>query len=282
MHKWTAIILGALITIGSVFGYVMFMKKYEQDVTTMKTIRPTEMIKANTVVTEDMIQEVSIPVMQHMKNAIVDPKIIIGKRTVMPIGETEEFVTWKLTEDDVYPGSGEQFYGFQITNVDAVNNMVRRGDKVSVWVNYKNPKLIDPFGKVISPTDPRAAELANNPNITKIFSELVLEDVKVANVKDGEGKEIRDSNISTLSKLKNLTPQERDEYNFELFRASPSGQPAFITFIMNEQQYTKFVKASTEGTVKLGMKNPFIEIETDSSRGSVVGPNSEIQIQTKK
>src|SRR5262249_14085254 len=66
---------------------------------------------------------------------------IEGKRAVAPIGESEELVSWKLTEDDLFPGAGESYYGFEVTEVQAVNNMVRRGDRVDVWVEYNEPLL---------------------------------------------------------------------------------------------------------------------------------------------
>ncbi|WP_182101713.1 Flp pilus assembly protein CpaB [Niallia taxi] len=265
MHKWFALSVGVVIIFGSVAGYMLFMSAYEKDVTTMETIKPVSMIQAGEVITEDMVRTVSIPSLQHTPNAVTDIDEVVGKRAIVPIGESEEFVDWKVTEDDIYPKEGEQYYGFQISHVEAVNNMVRAGDRVNVWVNFNEPKIFNGnrasslqeiTSKGLSP------HALNGTGYTRVDAELVLKNVKVASVTDSEGNEIKDTDASTLERLKTLTPEERDRYNFENFRSSATGSPSFITFIVSADQYQALVTAQKSGTIALGMENPFMIINS--------------------
>jgi hypothetical protein len=338
MHKWITAIVGLLIMAGSVVCFMFFMKLYEQDLTMMETYKPKTMIYSGELITEEKLVKVSIPVLQHTKTALTEAEAIIGKRAVIPIGESEEFMSWKLGEDDVFPQAGEGYYGFEITSVQAVNNMVRRGDRVNIWVEFSDP--LDPKHKqaaesgqeaesnlsdshistdssssasrdshistesslpaspdshistdsspsaspdshistdsssspsaspdsltsVNSPASPNASAQSSllPPSSASTYTRLLLEDVRVAYIKDGEGKEITDPKLTSLGKLKSLSKDERDEYHFDAFRSAASAPPAFITFIMTPQQYDRFVEGRMEGTIRLGMDNPFMTIE---------------------
>ncbi|CAM4047225.1 SAF domain-containing protein [Paenibacillus alkaliterrae] len=253
MSKWISMIVGLLIVVGAAIGFAKYMKGYELDVTMMKTIKPAVMIQAGELITADMLREVSIPTVQHMDNAIVDGNEIVGKRAVVPIGEMEEFLSWKIGPDTLYPKKGETYIGFKVDFVGAVNNMIRRGDKVDVYVEYNTPKLLDAAGQVIDPTmtaDPSASAM---PQVAeKIYNEKLIPGLTVAYVKDQDGKEIVDSAPATTLGIPS-TGSQRDEVNMERYRQGATAQPAFITFIISEEQYAKLAEGQKEGVIKLGL-----------------------------
>lgn len=255
MRKWFSVILGLLLIFGCGFGFVQYMKSYQLDVTTMETVKPVRLIQAGELITSDMLKIVSIPTVQHMDNAITKQQQIEGKRALVPIGETEEFLSWKIGEDTLYPTADETYIGFKVDIVGAVNNMVRRGDKVEVWVEYTEPKLLDESGNII---DPDLLALTNDVAIKtiagmkKIYNELLIPDLTVAYVKDQEGKEIIDL-IPTNNLGIPLSSWQRDQENMERYRQNASAQPAYITFIISESDYAKFAEGQKEGVIKLGL-----------------------------
>ncbi|MFD2613786.1 SAF domain-containing protein [Paenibacillus gansuensis] len=287
MHKWITAAAGLLIMAGSVAAFIYYMKGYEQDLTTMVTYKPKAMIYAGDLVTESMIRKVPIPVMQHAAAALTDKDEIIGKRAAVPIGESEEFAPWKLTADDVFPQQGESYYGFEITGVQAVNNMIRRGDRVDVWVELNPADPASEGGEEKAPVGaessvPRLVPVrptvqnSNEPGISTHPSsgkplrpsqppreavQLLLQQLKVASVKDAEGNEIRDEKPATLGQLKGLTKEERDRFRFEGFRSTAEGAPAFMTFIMSPEQYDTFIAGKNRGTLRLGLNNPFFIVD---------------------
>lgn len=254
-RKWISGAIGIIIVAGCAVGFFQYMKSVQTDVTTMQTWKPVKMIESGQLITLSMVRKVSIPTVQHMDNAILDKSLIVGKRALIPIGESEEFLSWKLGNDSLYPTSDEEYIGFKIDFVGAVNNMVRRGDKVSAWVEYTQPKVLDVNGQEISEVQ-QAAILAANPATTfkKIYTKQLLSDLTVAYVKDSEGNEIADTALNGPISLPSVGGQ-RDEDNVERYRQNATGQPAYITFIMSQDQYQIFAAGAKEGTIRLGLPN---------------------------
>ncbi|OME78645.1 hypothetical protein BK120_23180 [Paenibacillus sp. FSL A5-0031] len=247
---------GILLIAGAVFGFAKYMKGYELDVTMMKTIKPAGMIQAGELITANMLREVSIPTVQHMDNAIVDVDKIIGKRAVTPIGEMEEFLSWKISEDSLYPAKDETYIGFKVDFVGAVNNMIRRGDKVDVYVEYNTPKLLDSAGNEIDLTIRDAGYISGDtvmPEIAKkVYNEKLILGLTVAYVKDQDGKEIIDNTPTTTLGIP-LNGSQKDEVNMERYRQGALAQPAFITFIISEEDYAKLAEGQKKGLIKLGL-----------------------------
>jgi hypothetical protein len=275
MHKWITVIIGVLLISGSAVGFAKYMKSYELDVTMMDTVKPVRMIQAGELITEDMILKVSIPTVQHMENGMVDAREIIGKRAIVPIGESEEFLSWKISEDSLFAKGDDQYIGFKIDFVGAVNNMVRRGDKVDVWVEFTSPKILNFAGQEIDQVlDPNSSV---ETTLKKSYSKQLIKGLTVAYVKDQDGKEITDTGVPNGPSLSLPgTPTDRDEENAERYRQNASGQPSFITFIMSPEQYALFAEGTKEGTIKLGLPSTSVTIGTivPSASKEIPAPNA--------
>jgi hypothetical protein len=268
MRKWITVVIGLLLVGGSAFGFAEYMKTYQLDVTMMDTVKPVKMIQSGELITKDMIRKVSIPTVQHMENGMIDANQIIGKRAIVPIGESEEFLSWKISVDSLYAKGNEQYIGFKADFVGAVNNMVRRGDKVDVWVEYTSPKLFNASGQEIDNTQ-QSLQTPVNPNtpldttVKKTYSKLLINGLTVAYVKDQDGKEITDAGTPSGPTFSlPSTTTDRDNANAEHYRQNASGQPSYITFIMSPEQYALFAEGTKEGTIKLGLPSTSVTIGT--------------------
>lgn len=279
MKKWIAVIIGACIVIGSAIGFSKYMKSYELDVTMMNTIKPVRMIQPNELITREMLRIVPISTVQHMQNAVVDMDKIIGMRAIIPIGETEEILSWKIGEDHLYPDENEQYLGFKASIIDTVINMVRRGDKVDVWVEYASPKIYNPAGQEVDQSQ-LSRVLSENPNITtslpvgwtKVYNKLLVQGLTVAYVKDQEGREVVDNSLTSSLGIESLSALQRDSKNMEFYRQNASAFSAYITFIINPEQYSLVAEGQKEGIIKLGLPGSSISI------GEINGNSKEIQV----
>ncbi|MGU3473156.1 hypothetical protein ACLBWT_18660 [Paenibacillus sp. D51F] len=276
MRKWISYLIGALLIAGSIFGFSKYMKSYELNITMMTTIKPIQMIQAGQLITTNMIKTVSIPTVQHMENALTNPEDIIGKRAIVPIGEAEEILSWKIGEDNLYPGPKEQYIGFKVDFEHAVNNMVRRGDKVSALVEYTQPKVYDAYSGMELDETEQARRIAADPSadrsFKKVFSKVLLENLTVAYIKDQDGNEIIDAGNAAAVNLA-INPFDRDENNRERYRQNATGQPAYITFIMSQAQYEDFATGAKEGTIRLGLPGQEM-LGTIVSENSSTGPQN--------
>lgn len=267
-RKWIPAFIGLVIVVGCVLGFKEYMNSVRTDVTMMDTWKPVKMIQAGQLITSEMIHKVQIPAIQHMENAVLDKNQIVGKRAIIPIGESEEFLSWKIGIDTLYPTGDENYIGFKIDFVGAVNNMVRRGDKVTAWVEYNEPKVFDSSGNEIT-EEQQSALLVGNPMMSfeKIYTKKLLENLTVAYVKDQEGHEITDISTSTGTLSLPLSGEDKDDTNSDRYRQNATGQPAYITFIMSPEQYETFAAGAKDGIIRLGLPNSTVMFGTITKQG---------------
>lgn len=261
MKRWILVLIGIFVVGSCGIGFWQYMKSYELDVTMMETIKPVRMIQANELITSNMVKVVSIPRVQHMENAMLNPEDIVGKRAIVPIGEAEEFLSWKIGEDTLYPKNNEEYLGFKAAFIDTVNNMVRRGDKVNVWVEYTTPKYIDAMGQEVDENQISLLLATNTEEPIgaiptgwkKVYNKLLIENLVVAYVKDQEGKEVTDLDATNAIGIGSFSTADRDEAKMETYRQNASAEPSYITFIMNPEQYALVAEGQKEGMIKLGL-----------------------------
>ncbi len=243
MKKKTLLWIASLVMMGvSVFGYYQFIQATKSNVEMRTTIKPTRFLKSSEVIERSMLQEVVIANEAHSANAILDVDQLIGLTVVVPISEQEEFLPWKLSKKEIVPKEGERYFSFKTDQIANVNNMVRKGDRVDVWVEFDTPK--------------RAVLNGQNWHIGAI---KIIEGLMVSSVKNAEGIEITDEKtISVFSQSE--AEQLRND------RGKATGKAEQNTYIMNDDIYTAYVLGSIGGKVKLALPNL---AATDSAEAKV-------------
>jgi Flp pilus assembly protein CpaB len=139
-RKWFAYLMGLLMISSSLYFYYQFTNGYQIEVTTMRTLKPLRPLQAGDVITNDNVQSMLIPVSAHDPNAITDIEAIRGKKLKVPLSTAEEFIAWKLADVILAPNSDQRYYAFKTDALQNVSNMVRRGDRVDVWVEFETPR----------------------------------------------------------------------------------------------------------------------------------------------
>lgn len=211
---------------------------------TVPVLMAAKYIPAHTTVTMEHIYVAQLDSRLRNEKAIHDPALVIGKETAIPIGQDEQFATWKLDENQLFPNPHESFFTFQADTISTVGNLVRRGDVVQIWLEVDSIALQSETGQT---------DNMDHPSVL-----LVIPDAKVAYVKDAQGNEVVDEEEIKVDRLlyQNGTVNDNSANN-EKFRKSASAETSFITYILTREQYEQIVLAQRYGRLKMGLQWPF-------------------------
>jgi hypothetical protein len=223
-------VIGALLMVGSIGGYLYFMRSTEVKVSTMLTLKPVRLLSSGEIIDASMVHSVTSSVAAHSAEAVEDIHMLIGKVVSVPISKDEEFASWKLSSIRLTPKEGERYFSFKTDNATNVNNMLRRGDRIDVWVEFDQPKLItESTGETLS------------VGAIKIIEGLMVSDIKTA-----EGLTVTDSSgVETFI--------QSDQTQFNNSRNKATGKPDLNTYIMSDEIYEAYVLGSIGGHIKLAL-----------------------------
>ncbi|WP_438432544.1 RcpC/CpaB family pilus assembly protein [Gorillibacterium sp. sgz500922] len=237
LRGWIIGIVGAALMAVSVVGYLLFMRNYDRSQETLETLMPVRTLLSGERIEAAVLRKVTVPVAAHRPDAVRRPEELIGKYVVVPIGREEEIAAWKLSRDKLVPEEGERYYSFKTDAAANVNNMVRRGDRVDVWVELK--------------------QSAGEPGVERASALKVIEGLPVAGVKTAEGAEVTDKQgMDAL--LASDAAQLADS------RGKSAGKPELNTFIMNDEVYAAYAAAAAAGTIRLALPNLTRETEAQA------------------
>jgi hypothetical protein len=243
-RKWFAYVMGLLMIFFSLYFYYQFTDDYQNKVTTMRTLKPLKPLQAGDVISNDNVQSVLIPISAHDPNALMDIEAIRGKKLKVPLSTGEEFTAWKLADAILAPNSAQRYYAFKTDALQNVSNMIRRGDRVDVWVEFDTPR--------------RSGDEKTGKQW--IGSVKLLENLLVADVKSAEGVEIVDAPESggAFSSI-GVGILHNQEPDLNQIRARPNAKPEVNTYIMNEAEYNVYVIGALAGKIKLSLANILVE-----------------------
>lgn len=227
---WIVGFLGLLLMACSVGGYWYFMKHTELEMQSMETIKPVRLLHSGEVIEASMLRTVRIAQAAHHSQAFTNPQSVLGLTVMVPIESDEELLPWKLADTRMTPLSDERYFSFKTDATVNVNNMVRRGDRVDVWVEFESPRTI---------TGPSGI-------LAGVGAVKIIEQLPVTAVKTAEGLEVVDGgNLDPLLPSGKAALQEA--------RSKPNGKPELNTYIMNDEVYEAYVLGGIGGRIKLAL-----------------------------
>lgn len=230
VKKIALFVLGLVLLAGSTYGYSLYMDKRRVDTPMVTTIMPSRLLNVGEIIDSSMLRHVSIPVDAHRNDAIVDADTLIGMTVIIPVGSSEEFVSWKLSKQHNVPVDGERYYAFPTDSLTNVSNMVRRGDRVDVWVEFPQSVLVEMEDK-----------------LWHLSAVKIIENLHVAHVKSNEGFEITDGSDNTLGLYAG------DASLLSSHRNNSNGVPGQNIYIMTDEIYSAYVMGGQAGKIKLSL-----------------------------
>jgi Flp pilus assembly protein CpaB len=216
----------------SVYGYRVMARQIDRESTMMDTVKPVRLLQSGEIIERGMLRMVPIPKSAHQPDAELAVSELIGRTVIVPIADHEELSVWKLARTDIVPAPDERYVSFKTDAVTNVNNMIRRGDRVDVWVEFDTPKAVK-----------SEAGAAWTVGAVKI-----IENVKVAGVKTAEGIEVFD-NVSLDAVLQSSQTQLQNA------RSKPNGKPELNTYIMDDVLQEAYSLGMLGGKIKLTLPN---------------------------
>jgi hypothetical protein len=237
LKKAIVYISGLLLMGLSIWLYVLFMHKYETAIVLMETLKPARMLQPGDVIREDLVRRVTIPVAAHDLEATVNVDELIGKTVLVPIGTSEEFLAWKVGDRMLAPRNDERYFSFKSDKIQNDGNIVRRGDRVDVWVEFDMPRLLrDTSG-----------------SRRQIAGLKLIEGLLVASVKTNDGVEVSDMEGLNLVLTKVGNPTSTSRISPTQARSTPNGIPDINTYVMREDIYHAYLLGNLGGKIKLAL-----------------------------
>lgn len=236
MRRWLLTLLGVVMMAASIYGYGRYAAAVDAEAATVEALLPTRLIASGETVDASMLRRVPIPIGAVVPDALSDERDIVGMTAIAPIAPNEQFAAWKLAERQLTPREGERYVTFPTDDVTNVGNMLRRGDRVDVWVEFEQPTLVDG---------------------TLAGAVKAIEGLIVASVRTAEGAEIADT-PSYAYETAFASPARQQQR----VRSAATGDPAMNTFIMEEALYEAYALARLAGRIKLALPDLSLPDET--------------------
>lgn len=238
-RRWAMTGIGLVLMGGSLYGFHWYAERTAVSASTVEVWQPVRTLKSGEVVQESMLRKVLVPESAVQGGTVRQAEEAVGKTVVVPIGPEEQLLQWKLSEQQVSAKEGERYISFSTDEVTNVGNLMRRGDRVDVWVEFEAPRWI-------------AGE--------RLGALKVVEGLAVASVRTAEGVELTEETAFA-------SPFPGG--SGDPMREGDKGKPAINTFIMTEETYEAYTLASLEGSIKLALPDLSSQQADEGSSGMV-------------
>lgn len=187
-----------------VYGiYYMQLKQLEWQETIL-VAAPKQFIDSGTLLTADLVEYKPIFASSYEEGMILDLKQVIGKETLIPLGEGEAILEWKLNQFQLLPKANQ--FTFQIPKhyILSISNQIRAGDQVELYLS------------------------SADGGSRRLFSEPVM----VASVKLSSNQEVEDGHHSSL-----LSRAQGDLEKLYASRRNANGPIDSINLNLTESQW---------------------------------------------
>jgi Flp pilus assembly protein CpaB len=225
LRRWLVTLIGIAMMAASVYAYSWYAGEIDEQVQTTQVLMPSRLIASGETIDSGMLRNVPVPIDAVQGAALKRPEDVLGRTAVVPIGPEEQILPWKIADVQLTPSDGERYISFKTDEVTNVSNMIRKGDRVDVWVEFTEAKQIG--GEWLGAIK-------------------IIEGLLVASVRTSEGAEVADS-VPFESQFQ---PTGRQQ---ERVRSGTSGKPDINTFIMSEPVYEAYALGRLVGTVKIAL-----------------------------
>ncbi|WP_235886330.1 CpaB family protein [Paenibacillus cymbidii] len=137
----TAALLSGLLVYGV---YALQLRQIELEKTRLVVV-PKQFVKPGTLVTADMVKLAPIVGSAYRTQMLTRLQDAVGQQTLVPLGENEPLLGWKLDRLRLMPGADEATFSIPKEYVLSMPGSIRAGDFVRVYVSGKeaSSRLLD-------------------------------------------------------------------------------------------------------------------------------------------
>lgn len=177
-NKNTVTIIGLVLIIGIL--YFVYNSRIKEATNPIRVPVAKSTIQPKTLITDDMIEYISVPAVSVKKNTITNKSSLVGKysnyNTMIPAGSM--FYTDAIITKDALPDTalmdvkeGEVLYNFPVTMNTSYQNSIMPGSKVDIYMKATNDDHVLMVGKLIENVDVLAVKTSDGLNVFEDTSE---------------------------------------------------------------------------------------------------------------
>ena len=177
-NKNTVTIIGLILIIGIL--YFVYNDRIKQATNPIRIPVAKVTIQPKTLITDSMIEYISVPAVSVKKNTVRVKNNIVGKysnyNTMIPAGSM--FYSEALITKDQLPdvalmdvAEGEVLYNFPVTMNTSYQNSIMPGSKIDIYMKAQNDDGVLMVGKLIENVNVLAVKTSDGKNVFENTSE---------------------------------------------------------------------------------------------------------------
>lgn len=141
--KTWIMVISIIISLAGIVGLYYVNQHYAVQINTEQMPVAKRYIPAYTIITEEMIEYKITPKLAISDEAVLLDKDIVGKMTAIPIGQSEQFLYWKLDERGLFPKGDEEIFAIPMDYIISYPDTLKRGDTITIHVSGKPVPLLE-------------------------------------------------------------------------------------------------------------------------------------------
>jgi hypothetical protein len=220
--------LSALFALLLVYGIYELQVKQIDAGSSIQVVVPSTFIPAGSLITEEMVAWKSLSRGALQEGMITDLSQVIAKETVVPLGEHEPILLWKLDKFHLLPAQDQATFQLPKDYILSLSNGIRAGDQVVIYASGSGGRSYRLFDHTIT----------------------------VASVKSASNIEIDDPEHSNL-----LSRARGDKERMYASRREANGSIDHININLSEEEWLTIDRLCKEQNYKLVIALTAITIE---------------------
>lgn len=149
--------VSALLSCALVYGvYVLQLKQVELQ-QTVQVLAPKQFMDGGTMITQENIEYVSIFAAAYDERMYTDIEQLTGMETLMPLGQGEPIVDWKLNKFNLLPTQEQATFQIPKSYILSISNGIRAGDRVRIYASSLNEASRKLFAEEIAVASVKSA-----------------------------------------------------------------------------------------------------------------------------
>lgn len=225
----------ALLAVVLVYAVYELQLRHIQAAEKIEVIVPKQFIDAGTMLEASMLERISLSASAYHEDMATSIESLIGKETIVPLGQGEPVLDWKLDRFHLQPNQNQSTFQIPKSYILSVSSGIRAGDSVIVY-------LSDGEG-----------------GSRRLFDESLI----VASVKSSAYMEVDNAENSVL-----LSRARDNAEHMYVSRRDASAPIDHINLNMTERQWLELDAACNDGKAKLVIAYTSMpEISQDQGEG---------------
>lgn len=204
----------ALLALLLVYGIGEMQKVRLDRQTSESVVVPTRFIGAGETLAAGDLAYRLVPEGMYGEEVLGDIQAAVGMETIVPLGEGEPILVWKVDRYQLFPAESESTFQIPKEYIRSISNGIRAGDRVVLYLSGE----------------------------TAVSGRLFGETVKVASVKSSGNVEIDDMEDPHL-----LSLAEGDKERMYASRRDANGMIDYINLNLTEEQWLAIDTACKDG-----------------------------------